>query len=38
MPFLYNKHFTSGLLTSGWVLADSQEKNEFARRKLGIAH
>ena len=38
MPFLYNKQFTSRLLTSGWVLADSQEKNEIARRKLGITH
>lgn len=38
MPFLYDKQYTSRLLTSGWVLADSQEKNELARRKLGIAH
>jgi len=38
MPFLYNKQFTSRLLTSGWVLADIQEKNEIARRKLGITH
>lgn len=36
MPFLYNKQYTSRLLTSGWVLADIQEKNELARRKLGI--
>ena len=36
MPFLYNKQYTSRLLTTGWTLADSLEKNDFARRKLGI--
>jgi hypothetical protein len=38
MPFLYNKHYTSRLITSGWALADSQERNEFARRKLGMMY
>ena len=37
MPFLYNKQYTSRLLTSGWELADSEERNSLARMKLGIA-
>lgn len=36
MPFLYNKQYTSRLLTSGWVLADSEENNAYAAHKLGI--
>ena len=37
MPFLYNKQFTSRLLTTGWELADNDERNNLARIKLGIA-
>jgi hypothetical protein len=36
MPFLYNKQFTSRMLTSGWVLADTEEHNIVAKAKLGI--
>ena len=35
--FLYNKQYTSRLLEKGYVLNDSEEVNEEARRKLGIA-
>jgi len=34
--FLYNKQHVTRLLTSGWVLSDSPEVEEFAKRKLGI--
>ncbi len=37
MPFLYNKQYTSRLLTSGWQLADNEDRNNMARMKLGIA-
>ena len=37
MPYLYNKQYTTRLLTSGWVLADTEEMNRFARSKLNIA-
>ena len=37
MPFLYNKQYTSRLLTSGYRLADSEENNSKAREKLGIS-
>lgn len=37
MPYLYNKQYTTRLLTSGWVLADTEEMNSFARFKLNIA-
>lgn len=37
MPFLYNKQYTSRQLTSGWILADSEENNAKARERLGIA-
>jgi hypothetical protein len=36
MPYLYNKQYTTRLLTSGWVLADTEEMNRFARSKLNI--
>jgi hypothetical protein len=34
--FLYNKQHMTRLLTSGWILSDSLEVEEFAKRKLGI--
>ena len=37
MPFLYNKQFSTRLLTNGWGLNDTEEKNELARLKIGIA-
>ena len=37
MPYLYNKQYTTRLLTSGWVLADTEEMNSFARSKLNIS-
>ena len=37
MPFLYNKQYSTRLLTTGWELNDSEEKNTLARLKIGIA-
>jgi hypothetical protein len=37
MPFLYNKQYTTRLLTSGWQLYDTEERNKLAKLKLGIA-
>ena len=37
MPFLYNKQYSSRLLTSGWQLNDTDEANQIARMKLAIA-
>ena len=37
MPFLYNKQFSTRLLTNGWDLNDTDERNELARLKIGIA-
>tara|TARA_B100000989_G_C19287596_1_gene362958 strand:- start:176 stop:553 length:378 start_codon:yes stop_codon:yes gene_type:complete len=37
MPFLYNKQFSTRLLTNGWELNDTDERNELARLKIGIA-
>ena len=37
MPFLYNKQYSTRLLTNGWELNDTDEKNELARLKIGIA-
>ena len=37
MPFLYNRQYTSRLLTNGFKLADSDEVNGIASRKLGIS-
>ena len=34
--FLYNKQHMTRLLTSGWILSDNPEVEEFAKRKLGI--
>ena len=34
--FLYNKQYTTRLLEKGYILNDSEEVNEEARRKLGI--
>ena len=38
IPFLYNKQFTSRMLTSGWELSDSEENMQIARLKLGIGN
>ena len=37
MPFLYNKQFSTRLLTNGWELNDTDERNELAKLKIGIA-
>jgi hypothetical protein len=37
MPFLYNKHYSTRLLTGGWKLDDTEENNNLARTKIGIA-
>ena len=37
MCFLYNKQYMTRMLTNGWTLADSPEKNSAAQLKLGIA-
>ena len=36
IPFLYNKQFTSRMLTSGWELSDTEENMQIARLRLGI--
>lgn len=38
MPYLYNKQYTTRLLTNGWILADTVEMNQYARSKLNIAN
>ena len=38
IPFLYNKQFTSRMLTSGWELSDIEENMQAARLKLGIGN
>ena len=38
IPFLYNKQFTSRMLTSGWELSDTDENMQLARLKLGIGN
>ena len=38
IPFLYNKQFTSRMLTSGWVLSDTEENIQLARLRLGIGN
>ncbi len=38
IPFLYNKQFTSRMLTSGWELSDTEENMQVARLKLGIGN
>jgi hypothetical protein len=37
MPFLYNKQYTSRMLIAGWQLSDTEDRNNLARMKLGIA-
>ncbi len=36
MPFLYNKHYMTRLLTDGWEIYDSDEVTARARKRLGI--
>ena len=36
MCFLYNKQYMTRMLTSGWVLADSEGHNALAAAKLGV--
>ena len=38
IPFLYNKQFTSRMLTSGWELSDTEENMQVARLELGIGN
>ena len=38
IPFLYNKQFTSRMLTSGWELSDTEKNMQIARLKLGIGN
>ena len=38
IPFLYNKQFTSRMLTSGWELSDTEENMQVARLRLGIGN
>ena len=38
IPFLYNKQFTTRMLTSGWVLSDTEENMQLARLRLGIGN
>ena len=38
IPFLYNKQFTSRMLTSRWELSDTEENMQIARLKLGIGN
>ena len=35
--FLYNKQYTTRLIENGYVMNDTEEVNEEARQKLGIA-
>ena len=37
MSFLYNKQYMTRKLLAGWVLADTEQNNQYARIKLGIA-
>ena len=38
IPFLYNKQFTSRMLTNGWELSDTEENMQLARLRLGIGN
>ena len=38
IPFLYNKQYTTRLLTNGWELNDTEENNQRARLKIGIGN
>jgi hypothetical protein len=35
--FFYNKQYTTRLIENGYVINDSEEVNEEARQKLGVA-
>ena len=37
MPFIYNKQYMTRMLTSGWQLADTEENDQIARKRLRIA-
>jgi hypothetical protein len=37
IAFLYNKQYMTRMLEKGYVLNDTEEVNESARRKLGIS-
>ena len=37
IAFLYNKQYMTRMLEKGYVLNDTEEVNEAARRKLGIS-
>ena len=37
LAFLYNKQYMTRMLEKGYVLNDSEEVNDIARQKLGIA-
>ena len=37
MPFLYNKQYSTRLLNNSWSFNDTNENNEVARKKIGIA-
>lgn len=37
MPFLYNKQYSIRLLTNGWERNDTEENNNLAKVKIGIA-
>lgn len=36
MCFLYNRQYMTRMLTSGWVLADSEGQNALAASRLGV--
>ena len=38
IPFLYNKQYTTRLLTDGWALNDTEANNQRARLKIGIGN
>lgn len=38
MPYLYNKQYTTRMLSNGWILADTSEMNQYARSKLNISN
>ena len=38
IPFLYNKQYTSRMLTTGWELSDTEENMQLARLRLGIGN
>ena len=38
IPFLYNKQYTTRLLTDGWELNDTEANNQRAKLKIGIGN